>query len=145
MKRRLALVLALTLAVTACVGCGKTGNTKDTAVTNNEEQKDNSNKEEEVAQPSKPEYAITSVSAEGYDYFEGSVECLQITDDKHEALAAAIDEFFDGRVSTFNKGVEDQNNEAKQQNEEQKEYAEEEGFDYEPIKYEEYENGKHKN
>ena len=50
MKRRLALVLTLTLAVTACVGCGKTGNTKDTAVTNNEEQKDNSNKEEEVVE-----------------------------------------------------------------------------------------------
>ena len=120
MKRRLALVLALTLAVTTCVGCGQKENTKDTAVTNNVEQKDNSNKEEEVVEPSKPEYAITSVKAEGYDYFEGSVECLQITDDKHEALATAIDEFFNGRVSTFNEGVEDQNKEAEQQNEEQK-------------------------
>ena len=137
MKRRLALVLALTLAVTTCVGCGQKENTKDTAVTNNVEQKDNSNKEEEVVEPSKPEYAITSVKAEGYDYFEGSVECLQITDDKHEALATAIDEFFNGRVSTFNEGVEDQNKEAEQQNEEQKQYAEEEGFDYEPIIYQE--------
>ncbi|MBP3262876.1 DUF3298 and DUF4163 domain-containing protein [Pseudobutyrivibrio sp.] len=138
MKKRLALILALTLIATASFGCGK-DESKDTAVQKNE----NQNKEEEAdasektIEPSVPEYAITSVGADGYEYFEGSVECLQITDDRHEALAKAIDELFSGRVSNFNSRIEDQNKEAESFNKENEKNAQEEGYDYEPIKYQE--------
>lgn len=143
MKKRIALLLALTLAITTCFGCGKKDNTDTEATAITDTKKDSesteatTNTEEEA--PSKPEYAITSVAAEGYDYFEGSVECIQITDDKHEALAKALDEFFSGRVSLFNGGIEQQNEEAKEMNEDQEQYAEEEGLEYEIFKYQQNE------
>ncbi len=137
MKKRIALLLAFTLAITACIGCGKKdeSDNKNTTISNTKDQGSDSQTEE--AELSKPEYAITAVSADGYDYFEGSVECIQITDGKHEALAKAMDDFFSGRVTLFNEGVDSQNDEAKKMNEEQKEYADEEGLEYEPMKYSE--------
>ncbi|WP_028242608.1 DUF3298 and DUF4163 domain-containing protein [Pseudobutyrivibrio ruminis] len=139
MKKRIAIALALTMALAACIGCGKNGESdnKDKIINNTKEEGSNTQTDSEEAEVSVPEYAITSVSADGYDYFEGSVECIQITDGKHEALTKAIDDLFSGRVTLFNEGVDSQNDEAKQMNEEQKEYADEEGLEYEPMKYSE--------
>ena len=138
MKRRLSLLLVMTLLTTTFMACGKESEEPQATNTEPTEAVDTVEEEakEEVVEESAPTYAITSVEADGYDYFTGSVQCIQITDDKHPALAEAIDNQFSELVTTFNKGIDDMNSEAEQLNAENKKYAEEDSdIEYNEISY----------
>ena len=139
MRRKLAFLLAMTLMTTSLFACGKNDETDKDTASDKAEQTDvveDSKAEDKVAEPSTPTYAITSVGADGYDYFTGGVQCIQITDDKHPELTAAIDKQFSDLVSDFNASVDSMNNEAKEMNEENKKYAEENpDMSYEDMKY----------
>lgn len=122
MKKRIAMLLICAVAGASMIACGKktepinTDNTQATEQTQPAE--DNNESDKEPVSTSAPDITFTSVKAEDYDYFIGSVQCIQVTDDKHPELKAAMDEYFDGIVKTFNSGIEDMNAQAKQQNEE---------------------------
>ena len=134
MKRKL---IAISLLAALLVSCGKESATENTTKPDTSATTETTVEEqtEQPAADSAPEYTVTSVSADGYDYFEGRIECLQITDGQHEKLAKAIDEFFSKRVSDFNSSVDSYNKDSEEQNKEMKKSAEENGDTYETIKY----------
>ncbi len=145
MKKRLALIISCVLATSAMVSCGNTDesvadsevaeeSTEETETEAETEQQEET--EAEVVSTSAPTYGITSVTADGYDYFVGTVQCVQITDDQHENLKNAIDEYFTGRVNTFNESIESTNEEAKQFNEENKKAADEGDYEFYEMQYE---------
>lgn len=128
MKRKLALLMACTLTAASLIACGKEKEIKNeepVVSTDKTEEKVEEVVEENAEVTSAPTYAITSVKAEGYDYFTGRVECIQITDDKHAALADAINAQFADSVSAFNKSAESMNKEAEEADKENKKYADE--------------------
>ena len=119
MKKRIAMLTICMVTATSMLACGKSTGSQDTDTTEVTEQtQEEENTGKEYSSASAPEIAYTSVTAEGYDYFEGQVQCLEITDDDHPELKAAIDDYFSGVVSNFNDGIDEMNEEAKQQNEE---------------------------
>ncbi|CBK74235.1 Protein of unknown function (DUF3298) [Butyrivibrio fibrisolvens 16/4] len=138
MKKKIALMLACLMASTALFACGpkeKEANNqaeKETAVVA-EDTIEEAAVEKQAG--TAPTYAITSVTADGYEFYAGFQECIQITDSDHEELKKSLEEFFNGMVSNFNEGIDALNEEAKGINKDQKEYAEEQGLEYEPIKY----------
>ncbi|MBR1623037.1 MAG: hypothetical protein IJ675_03930, partial [Pseudobutyrivibrio sp.] len=75
MKRRLSLLLVMTLLTTTFMACGKESEEPQATNTEPTEAVDTVEEEakEEVVEESAPTYAITSVEADGYDYFTGSV------------------------------------------------------------------------
>lgn len=119
MKRKMVLILMLTIAVTSFSACGNNiDNNEETQVT---EAVDST---EALAQQteSAPEFATTSVAYEGDSkYFFGEIQCIQITDGDHEALAKAVDREFSKRIKEFNKTSEEFVKEADQVNEDQAE------------------------
>ena len=120
MKKRMAMLVICIVTSASMLACTKPAESQDadtTEVTEEQTQSEEST-EKEDSSSSAPEYAFSSVEAEGYDYFEGSVQCLEITDDNHSELKSAIDDYFSDIVENFNVGIEDMNEEAKQQNEE---------------------------
>ena len=130
MKRRLALILACLCASTAIVACSnqsdaesKKESTKESTTVENKDKEENEEDVEKVA--TAPKYAITSVAAEDYQYFTGGIECIQITDDDHPELQAALDDMFSGMVKTFNKTADGLNDDATEENKSNKEYADE--------------------
>ena len=141
MKKGLVLLLIGLTATSTFIGCGQAATTdsneNDVKVENSVDTEANSvvADSSETIQ-SAPGYAITSVEADGYDYYQGRLECLQITDDNHPLLATAIDEFFSASAKDFNADIESLNEEAKEENEEYEANAQEEGYEYDPIKYE---------
>lgn len=138
MKKKMALMLACLMASAALFSCGKSAESKKEIV-EKEKTVETEIKEAEPVQEKKigkaPAYAITSVSADGYEFYSGVQECIQITDSDHEELKSAIDEFFNGMVSHFNGAIDSITSEAEDVNKEQKEYAKEQGFDYNPVVY----------
>ena len=119
MKRRLAMLVICMITGASMLGCTKNTDSQDTNKTEVTEQtQTEENTGKEYSSASAPEIAYTSVKAEGYDYFEGQVQCLEITDDSHPELKSVIDDYFSGVVDNFNVGIDDWNEEAKQQNEE---------------------------
>ena len=119
MKKRIAMLAICAVTVTSMLACAKDTDSQDTdTIEVTEQTQEEENTEKEYSSASAPEIAYTSVEAEGYDYFEGQVQCLEITDDSHPELKSAIDDYFSGVVDNFNVGIEDWNEEAKQQNEE---------------------------
>lgn len=139
MKRKLALLLAMTVMTTSLYACGKLDETdKDTNSdkTGQAQVEVETEPEEKAEEPSTPTYALTSVNADGYEYFTGGVQCIQITDNKHPKLAEAIDKQFSDLVSDFNSGVDEMNEDAKQMNEENRKYAEEDpDMEYTDMSY----------
>nr|MCR5581321.1 hypothetical protein [Pseudobutyrivibrio sp.] len=128
MKRRIALLLACLLTVSFMGACSKEVADEGSGATVKDEtpvaiEPAEEEEVEEVA--TAPTYALTSVTADDYTYFTGGVQCIQITDDKHPELSAAIDAQFSDLVSSFNKSAESMNKEAEEMNAENKKYAEE--------------------
>lgn len=122
MKKRIAMVLICALAGTSMIACGKKTEPINTDNTQATEQvqpaEENKESDKDPVSTSAPDISFASVKVEGYDYYVGEAQCLQITDDKHPELKAAVDEYFDGVVKVFNTGVEEMNEQAKQQNDE---------------------------
>ena len=120
MKKKIAMLVICMVTSASMLACTKPAESQDTDTTEVTEEQIQSEEstEKEDSSSSAPEYAFSSVEAEGYDYFEGSVQCLEITDDNHSELKSAIDDYFSDIVENFNVGIEDMNEEAKQQNEE---------------------------
>ena len=133
MKRKVALFLACICASGALYSCGK----QTSIEPKNEESKEETNKSSEDIDTAKadeanesisasaPKYAITSVAAEDYEYFTGSIECIQITDSEHPKLQEAVDDLFSGMVKTFNSSADSFNEDATEENKSNKEYANE--------------------
>ena len=119
MKKRIAMLAICAVTVTSMLACAKdTGSQNIDTSEVTEQTQEEENTEKEYSSATAPEIAYTSVKAEGYDYFEGQVQCLEITDNDHPELKAAIDDYFSGVVSNFNAGIDSMNEDAKQQNEE---------------------------
>ena len=132
MKRKLALFLACICASTALYACGRQTPTESTTEKSKEETKKSDDKEtgnvdenEADISTSAPKYAITSVAADDYEYFTGSIECIQITDSEHPKLQASIDDLFSGMVKIFNQSADSSNEDATEENKLNKEYADE--------------------
>ena len=99
MKRKMVLILMLTIAVTSFSACGNNINNEETQVTEATESTEALAQQTESA----PEFATTSVAYEGDSkYFSGEIQCIQITDGDHEALAKAVDREFSKRIKELN-------------------------------------------
>ncbi len=138
MRKQLAIFVAALMGF-GMMACGKTEETTATNIDSSVNEDSSVSQSDDLTndnESSTPTYAITSVSADDYDYFTGYIESIQITDNEHEALSQALDDFFSNQVYVFNKGVDDYNSEATEFNEENAKYAKENGYDYDTIKYE---------
>ena len=119
MKKRMAMLVICMVTGVSMLACGKSTDSLevDKAEVTEQTQPEETTEKETVS-TSAPDIAFTSVKAEDYEYLVGEVQCLQITDDNHPELKAAIDDYFSGVVETFNSGLDEMNEQAKQQNEE---------------------------
>ncbi len=120
MKRRISLILAMTMIATSLLACGKEED-KETEVVTEEEQAETVEEEEQTGEEtvdSTPEYAYTSVEYDNdYEYFSGKIQCVEITDQIFTNLAEAVNTYFSDQVKNFNKTCESMVEDAKKTNE----------------------------
>lgn len=106
MKKRISLILVVSLVTFALIACDK----EKTEEPVNEPQETVEQKPEEeqvVDTDAVPEFSYTSVAYDDvYEYFSGSIQCVEITDGNHAKLANAVNEYFSEQVTAFNKTCE---------------------------------------
>ena len=118
MKRKIGLLLATTIAATSFMACSLNNTesvdepieekVEETPVTD-----DDSLKTSDTA----PEYGISSITYDtDSEYFTGSMQTVEITDDGHADLAKAVDEEFSKLVKSFNETSEEYVEEAESLN-----------------------------
>ena len=86
MKRRISFILVVTMMAIALWACDTKAKKEDAGKT--EQKTETVVEEKEEATPAgEPEYAYTAVQYDSdYQYFDGRIKCVQLTDDSHPAL-----------------------------------------------------------
>ncbi|WP_294216074.1 DUF3298 and DUF4163 domain-containing protein [Pseudobutyrivibrio sp.] len=143
MKKKIPLMLVVALVTFALIACDTEETEK--AATPQKVTETTEEPEETVNDTdSLPEYTYTAVAYDDvYEYFTGSIQCVEITDTNHSTLADAVNEYFSEQVETFNKTCENMVNEAKDTNAQlEKDKADNEGaeneFVYDYVAYYSY-------
>ena len=103
MKKRISLILVVSLLTVALLACDK--EKIETPVENPQETVQQETEDvQEVDADAMPEFSYTSVAYdEVYEYFSGSIQCIEITDSNHSKLADAVNDYFSEQVERFNK------------------------------------------
>ncbi|WP_189260291.1 DUF3298 and DUF4163 domain-containing protein [Pseudobutyrivibrio ruminis] len=107
MKRRISFILVVTMMAIALWACDIKAKKEDTK---KEEQKTETvveEQKEETVSAGEPAYAYTAVQYDNdYQYFDGKIQCVELTDDGHPELKEAVNNYFSKQIQQFNKSCE---------------------------------------
>lgn len=118
MKRKLAFILVISMMATVLWACDDKAKKEDAAKEEKqEEQVTDTKPEQQTSSDGNPEYAYTAVEYDsGYEYFNGTIQCVEITDGGHQALADAVNKYFSDSIKNFNKTCEQYVEDSKETN-----------------------------